>query len=80
MPIRAMRTIGISKQGLTVIALLVFVLWGVIFAERALVAKARRDYDHFRRTQPVQAPIHEPSTPAAMPDTLETPGVHVTVT
>ena len=75
-----MRTIGISNQGLTFIALLVFVLWGVIFAERALVAQARRDYEHFRRTQPIQAPSHEPSTPVAMPDILETPAVDVTVT
>ncbi len=75
-----MRTIGISNQGLTVIALLVFVLWGVIFAERALVAQARRDYEHFRRTQPIQAPGHEPAIPAAMPDILEAPAVDVTVT
>ncbi len=75
-----MRTIGISNRGLTVIALLVFVLWGVIFAEHALMAQARRDYEHFRRVQPAKAPIHEPSTPAAMPNPLAVPAVNVTVT
>ena len=68
-----MRTIGISNQGLTVIALLVFVLWGMIFAERALVSKARRDYQDFRRTQPVQAPVYEQSAPAGITGTLEAP-------
>ena len=75
-----MRTIGISNQGLTVIALLVFVLWGVIFAEHVLLSQARRDYDHLRRSQPVAAPIHEPSTPAAMPRSLDEPALDVTLT
>ena len=75
-----MRTTGISNHGLTVIALLVFVLWGVIFAERALVAKAHRDYEHFRRTQPVQAPIHERSSPAGMTNPVKEPAVDVTLT
>ena len=75
-----MRTIGISNRGLTLIALLVFVLWGMIFAERALVSKARRDYEDYRRTQPLQAPVLEQSTPAGITETLQQPSTGFTLT
>ena len=68
-----MKLFGISNIGITVIALLVAFLWGVIYAERTLTYQAERDYIELRRslapspaqTQPARAPIAFPhSRPA----------------
>jgi hypothetical protein len=39
-----MRVFAISNRGLIVIAVLVAVLWGLIYAERALTVQAQQDY------------------------------------
>ena len=59
-----MRAIGITNQGLTAISLLVFLLWGVIFAEQTLVSQTERDYQDFRRSQPAASPADERPVPA----------------
>jgi len=59
-----MKLFGISNVGITVIALLVALLWGVIYAERTLTYQAQQDYIELRRslapsparTQPARAP------------------------
>jgi len=59
-----MKVMGITNQGLSIIGLLVLVLWGVIFAEQALVSQAERDYQDFRRSQPLASPADERPIPA----------------
>ena len=59
-----MKVTGITNQGLSIISLLVLLLWGVIFAERALVSQAERDYQDFRRSQPLASPANELPIPA----------------
>ena len=59
-----MKVIGITNQGLTVISLLVLLLWGVIFAEQALVSQAEHEYQDFRRSQPAASPLNERPVPA----------------
>jgi hypothetical protein len=67
--ITTMRLTGISNRGLLVIALLVMCLWGIIFAERAIVRQAQREHLEFFRSRPAAAPINPaPETPQrAMP-------------
>ena len=59
-----MKLLGISNQGLAVIATLVCVLWGVIFMERAMNERAERYYHELKEsmpTVPVSAPTQDPS-------------------
>ncbi|GEM_PF-6433734 len=52
-----MHLTGISNRGLAVITLLVAILWGCIFAERAIIRNAREQTDlllHSRRMVPVK--------------------------
>ena len=54
-----MRLFEISNRGLAVISLLVAVLWGVIFMERSLNARAEQDYQEMRRALPISQPAPE---------------------
>jgi hypothetical protein len=50
---------GLSNRGLLLIAMLVAILWGCIFAERAIVNNARRETETLLRSRgrvPVQYP------------------------
>ena len=59
-----MRLTGISDRGLLVITLLVICLWGIIFAERAIVRQAQREQQEFFRSRPISAPVRpSPGTP-----------------
>jgi hypothetical protein len=59
-----MRVMGISNRGLLVITLLVMCLWGIIFAERAIVRQAQREHQEFFRSRPISVPIRpSPGTP-----------------
>ncbi len=59
-----MRLTGISNRGLLVITLLVICLWGIIFAERAIVRQAQREHLEFFRSRPVSVPANPaPETP-----------------
>jgi hypothetical protein len=59
-----MRLTGISNRGLLVITLLVICLWGIIFAERAIVRQAQREHLEFFRSRPATAPATPaPETP-----------------
>jgi hypothetical protein len=59
-----MKLTGISNRGLMVIGLLVVFLWGIIFAERAIVRQAQREHDQFMRSLPATAPAnHKPQAP-----------------
>jgi hypothetical protein len=62
-----MKLTGISNRGLLVISLLVMCLWGIIFAERAIVRQAQQAHREFFESRP--APIKTvPETPQrAMP-------------
>ena len=63
-----MKLIGITNRGLAVIALLVGLLWGMIFAERALTYRAQRDYIELRRSTPPQPEHPQPArSPRALP-------------
>lgn len=59
-----MKATGITNQGLTVIGLLVLLLWGMIFAERALVSKARQVYEEIQRSRPLAQPAPQRPIPA----------------
>ena len=60
-----MRILGISNHGLAVIAMLVAVLWGVIFMERAINQRAERDYHELRHSlQATPAATPSPASPA----------------
>jgi hypothetical protein len=58
-----MRVFAISNRGLIVIGILVAVLWGLIYTERALTLRAQQDYLEVMRsltatpikTQPIPA-------------------------
>src|ERR1700739_3949044 len=57
-----MRLTGISNHGLLVIAALVMILWGCIFAERAITRQAREETLLFLRsrgTAPLNTPVKE---------------------
>ena len=56
-----MRILGISNHGLAVIAMLVAVLWGVIFMERSINQRAERDYQELRQSLQL-TPASAPST------------------
>jgi hypothetical protein len=43
---------GISNRGLALIAVLVVILWGCIFAERAIVRQAYEETQNVLRSQP----------------------------
>jgi hypothetical protein len=59
-----MRLMGISNRGLLVITLLVMCLWGIIFAERAIVRQAQREHQEFFRSRPISVPVRpSPGTP-----------------
>jgi hypothetical protein len=67
-----MNLFTISNRGLLVIAVLVAVLWGVIFAERAIKLQAQRDYQELMELvspRPVQTeqeakpPVRSPLNP-----------------
>ncbi len=45
-----MKLLGITDRGLIVISLLVMALWGIIFAERAILRQAQQDHLEFLRT------------------------------
>lgn len=53
-----MKLTGISNRGLMVIGLLVVFLWGIIFAERAIVRQAQREHHEFLRSLPASAPAN----------------------
>lgn len=48
---------GISKGGLLLITLLVLILWGCIFAERAIVNEARRETMMVLRSRGQAVPV-----------------------
>jgi len=48
-----MRLTGISNGGLGVITLLVVILWGCIFTERAILKNAREQTDLFLHSRPI---------------------------
>jgi hypothetical protein len=59
-----MKLTGISNRGLMVISLLVVFLWGIIFAERAIVRQAQREHHEFLRSLPAGAPANpKPQAP-----------------
>ena len=59
-----MKLTGISNRGLMVIGLLVVFLWGIIFAERAIVRQAQREHHEFLRSLPTSAPANpKPQAP-----------------
>ncbi|MBI3698522.1 MAG: hypothetical protein HY238_27230 [Acidobacteria bacterium] len=43
---------GLSNRGLLVIAVLVGILWGLIFAERAIIRRAHRESQLLLRSRP----------------------------
>jgi hypothetical protein len=53
-----MKLTGISNRGLVVIGLLVMFLWGIIFAERAILRQAQREHQEFLRSLPASAPVN----------------------
>ncbi len=65
-----MRIFGISNHGLTVIALLVAVLWSVIFVERSLTRRALQDYDELRRSWGYTPAKTSPAPLAKVPQNL----------
>lgn len=73
MKVTEMRITGISNHGLAAIALLVAILWGCIFAERAIRRQAREQTLILLRSNrllPTQAPApvknrRRPATPLA---------------
>ncbi len=61
---------GISGRGLAVIAMLVAILWGCIFAERAIIRQARQETLQLRRSRPVTPVLYpvkqrRPASPVA---------------
>jgi hypothetical protein len=66
-----MRVFAISNRGLIVIGILVAVLWGLIYTERALTLRAQQDYLEVMRSltiSPVKAhpsPARQPAFPAS---------------
>jgi hypothetical protein len=67
-----MNLFTISNRGLLVIAVLVAVLWGVIFAERAIKLQAQRDYQELMELvsprpvhteQETKPPVRSPLNP-----------------
>lgn len=54
---------GISNRGLALIALLVVILWGCIFAERAIVRQAYEETQNVLRSQPVVPVKQQRPTP-----------------
>ena len=63
-----MRVFAISNRGLIVIAILVAVLWGLIYAEHSLTLRAQRDYIEVMRsisTTPL-TPVKTQQNPAKM--------------
>ena len=63
-----MTLIGISNRGLLLIAILVGILWGCIFAERAIVAQALLETEQVRqgdRAAPVKHRRNEHPAPAS---------------
>ncbi len=65
-----MKILGISNHGLTVIALLIAVLWSVIFVERSLTRRAQSDYDELRRSWGYTPVENVPSPVARIPESL----------
>ena len=65
-----MKILGISNHGLTVIALLVAVLWSVIFVERSLTRQAQNDYDALRRSWGYTPVQNVPTPVARIPESL----------
>ena len=55
---------GISNRGLALIALLVVILWGFIFAERAIVRQAYEETQTVLRSQPVVRVKQQRPTPS----------------
>jgi hypothetical protein len=66
-----MRVFAISNRGLIVIAILVAVLWGLIYTERALTLRAQQDYLEVMRSltatpeKPHPLPARKPAPPAS---------------
>lgn len=58
-----MKVFDVSNHGLATIAVLVAVLWGVIFMEKSLNARTQQDYQELMRS------LH--STPAGTQPALE---------
>ena len=56
-----MRVFGISNRGLIVIGILVAVLWGLIYTERALTLRAQQDYLEVMRSLTLTPVKAEPS-------------------
>lgn len=67
-----MRVFAISNRGLIVIGILVAVLWGLIYAERALTLQAQQDYLEVLRSPTVNQGASEP-IPATKPDSPRIP-------
>ncbi len=61
-----MKPFTISNRGLAVIGVLVFVLWSLILAERAVVRQAHEAHYEFLRSHPQSSPVETPR-PAAHP-------------
>lgn len=61
-----MRVFAISNRGLIVIGILVAVLWGLIYTERALSLRAQQDYLEVMRSLTV-APVKTHPIPARKP-------------
>jgi hypothetical protein len=61
-----MRVFAISNRGLIVIGILVAVLWGLIYAERALTLQAQQDYLEVLRSTTL-TPVDSESRPASKP-------------
>lgn len=61
-----MRVFAISNRGLIVIGILVAVLWGLIYTERALSLRAQQDYLEVMRSLTV-APAKTHPIPARKP-------------
>ena len=59
---------GISNRGLALIAVLVVILWGCIFAERAIVRRAYEETQNVLRSQPeVRVKQQRPAVPPPHP-------------
>jgi hypothetical protein len=65
---------GISNRGLALIALLVVVLWGCIFAERAIVRQAYEETQNVLRSQPV-VPVKQQRPVGPPPQRVQVPFV-----
>ena len=55
---------GISNRGMALIAVLVIILWGCIFAERAIIRRAYEETQNVLRAQPeIRVKQQRPAVP-----------------